>query len=233
MKEDLIKSYFDTYNIEYSTDKIKKFIEYYSLLIENNKKFNLTTIVEEEEFVIKHLVDSLFPYRKMAINSKVVDIGSGGGFPALPLKIIRSDLNILMVEATKKKVGFLNTVVENLKLKNIKAIQQRAEIIGRLEEYREKFDICTARGFAPLNALCEYLAPFVAVGGKIIAYKGPEVFEEIKNSKNAFEKLNLRLLDVEKIDLEENKRTLVYIQKTAPLNEKYPRTHKKITNNPL
>ena len=233
MLESLIKKYFDKYKIEYESNKIESFVEYAKYLKESNKRINLTSIVEDEDIVIKHFLDSVIAYRKFPLNSKVIDIGSGAGFPAIPLKILSPDLDFLMVEATRKKVNFLNSTIELLSLDNIEAIHERAENIGRYEKYREKYDICTARAFAPLRELVEYLAPFVSVNGKIIAYKGPEVDKEIKEAESALEKLNLKILDVERLDLEDNKRNIIYIQKTNTLDAKYPRSHKKITTNPL
>ena len=233
MIEKLIKKYFDKYKIEYNASMLESFVKYAKHLKETNEHINLTSIIEDEDIVIKHFLDSAVIYKRVAPFAKIVDIGSGAGLPAIPLKILRPDLDILMVEATKKKVNFLNSAIDLLGLDKITAIQERAENIGRLDKYREQYDICTARAFAPLRELVEYLAPFVAVGGKIIAYKGPDVENEIKEAKNALQLLNLKILDVEKLELEDNARTIVYIQKVSALNDRYPRSHKRITTSPL
>ena len=146
---------FEKFNISISENQLEKFENYYNLLIEYNKKFNLTAITEREEVILKHFVDSVLGVDKVK-GDKLIDVGSGGGFPAIPLKILRDDVMLTMLEATGKKCEFLKTVVDKLDLKNVTVLNGRAEEIAKNENYREKFDTCTARAVARLNSLCEY-----------------------------------------------------------------------------
>ena len=155
-------------NISFSEDKVEKFYIYMQLLLEWNKKINLTSIVEPEEIITKHFIDSLTIESYILPNSKVIDVGTGAGFPGIPLKIIREDINILLLDSLNKRIKFLDEVIDKLKLTNIKTIHCRAEEAGQMEEYREKFDIATSRAVANMNILAEYLLPFVKLGGKAI-----------------------------------------------------------------
>ena len=172
-------------NISFSEDKVEKFYIYMQLLLEWNKKINLTSIVEPEEIITKHFIDSLTIESYILPNSKVIDVGTGAGFPGIPLKIIREDINILLLDSLNKRIKFLDEVIDKLKLTNIKTIHCRAEEAGQMEEYREKFDIATSRAVANMNILAEYLLPFVKLGGKAIFMKGSNTEDEIRNSQKA------------------------------------------------
>ena len=202
----------------------EKFGIFAKLLSEYNQKYNLTAIRDEKEVYIKHFLDSILPENYFTNGAKVVEIGSGGGFPSIPLKIVRNDLKFTLIESTGKKCDFLNTAVDKLGFENVEVLNIRAEDGGRSEKLREKFDFAVARAVARLNTLCEYCLPFVKVGGKFIAYKGCAE-EEIEESKNAVKILGGELETVENYFLPEDggKRTLVIIKKVKPTPEKYPR----------
>ena len=211
----------------------EKFENFKNLLLEYNNKFNLTAITDEKDVYIKHFLDSVTGESFFTENATVVEIGSGGGFPSVPLKIIRSDLKFTLIESTNKKCGYLQTVVDKLNLKDVKVVNARAEDAARQVIYREKFDFAEARAVARLNTLCEYCMPFVKVGGKFIAYKGDND-EEIEEAANAIKTLGGVLESVEKYQLPNGeKRALVIIKKVAHTPAKYPRGQGKERKSPI
>ncbi len=226
-----MKEFFEKYGIEISDEKFNKFEKYYNLLIEYNNKFNITAITEKKDVFIKHFIDSLLCIKKIGCG-KMIDIGSGGGFPALPIKIMRDDLDLTLLEATGKKCLFLETVVKELDLKNVTVLNGRAEDFAKNPKYRENFDICTARAVARLNTLCEYTLPFVKVGGTFIAFKG-EASEELKEGENAIKILGGKSEFVDNLYLEDAKRDIIFIKKIKETPSKYPRGNGKERKNPL
>jgi len=226
-----MKSYFEKYSIEVSDEKIVLFEKYYNLLLEKNKKFNLTAITEREEVIIKHFVDSLLGVDNI-VGNKLIDIGSGGGFPAIPIKVFKPDIMLIMLDSTGKKCEFLNTVCKELEFKSAKAICGRAEELSRTAEYRESFDVCTARAVARLNTLCEYTLPFVKVGGYFVAYKG-DAEEEITEAQNAIKILGGKIEKIDNFELEGAKRQIIVIKKIKSTPDKYPRGNGKERKKPL
>ena len=202
----------------------EKFRLFNGILTEFNQKYNLTAISDEKEVYIKHFFDSVYPQKFFAPHAKVVEIGSGGGFPSVPLKIVRDDLSFTLIESTGKKCEYLRHVVDNLGFDGVKVLNIRAEDAGRDKTLREKFDVATARAVARLNTLCEYCLPFVKVGGRFIAYKGDND-EEIKEAENAVKILGGEIEKIQKYDLPEGfgKRTVIVIKKVKSTPEKYPR----------
>lgn len=225
---------FNKYNLIVSKSQAEKFKKYYELLLEYNSKFNLTAITDEKEVYIKHFIDSILVVDKFITskNLSMIDVGSGGGFPAIPVKIMREDINLTLLEATGKKCEFLKAVVKELDLKNVQIINDRAELLAKNSEYREKFSICTARAVARLNSLCEYCMPFVKVGGTFAAYKG-DAEEEILEAKTAVKILGGEIDENYVYELDGAKRTLVKIKKIKSTPEKYPRGNGKERKNPL
>jgi 16S rRNA (guanine527-N7)-methyltransferase len=175
--------------IDLNDSQYKKFDKYMDLLIEWNKNINLTAITDKEEIVLKHFADSLSICKYFNNNDKVIDIGTGAGFPGIPLKIYNNTLNITLLDSLNKRVIFLNNVIDELELNTITAIHGRAEELGRNIEYREKYDKAVSRAVANLSTLLEYVMPFVKEGGEFICMKGPNIEEEIKNAKNALKEL--------------------------------------------
>lgn len=226
-----MKEMYSKYQITLNEEQEKKFNKYYEMLVEYNEKFNLTAITGKKEVIVKHFIDSLLG-SGLLISGKLIDIGSGGGFPCLPLKIYNDNLEVVMVEATEKKCMFLRKVIEELGLKNAKVICGRAEDIAFNSEYREKFDYCTARAVARLNILSEYCIPFIKKGGKFISYKG-NAEEEILEAEKGIKILGGEIKEVKRFDLEGNNREIIVIEKKKPTEMKYPRSNAKIRKNPL
>lgn len=222
---------FEKFGIIIPQEKLDKFEKYYELLVFYNSKFNITAITEKEEVVVKHFIDSVLGVDKVC-GKTLIDIGSGGGFPAIPLKIVNEKLDVTMLEATGKKCEFLNTVIKELGLENIRVINNRAELLAKDENYREKFDVCTARAVARLNTLSEYCMPFVKIGGKFVSYKG-DAEDEIKEALSAVKILGGKIVDVKNYNLLDAKRTLVTIEKIKNTDKKYPRGQGKERKNPL
>ena len=214
-----------------TTCKVVLFEKYYSLLMEYNDKFNITAITKKEEVVLKHFIDSVVNCEKVDCG-KLIDIGSGGGFPAIPLKIMNDSLDVTLLEATGKKCDFLNVVIKELGLKNIRVINGRAEEFAYKEDFRESFDFCTARAVARLHVLCEYCLPFVKVGGTFVSYKG-DAIEELKEASSAIEILGGSVKENYQWTLDGAKRALIYIEKIKNIGAKYPRSNGKIRKNPL
>ena len=226
-----MKNLFLNYGINVTDAQLNLFEKYYTLLIQYNQSFNITTITERDEVYIKHFVDSVINVDKLK-SGKLLDVGSGGGFPALPIKIMRPDIDVTMVEATGKKCNFLNSVITELGLQNVRVFNGRAEEISKTEKFREQFDICTARAVARLNVLCEYCMPFVKEGGIFLAYKG-NAQEEVKEAANAINILGGKLGEVKTYLLNGENRALCYIEKVAKTDKKYPRGRGKERKNPL
>lgn len=211
----------------------EEFGRFKEILLEYNQKFNLTAVCDDEGIKIRHFLDSILPYERFKNGAKIVEIGSGGGFPSVPLKIVRRDLKFTLIESTGKKCGYLNEVVDKLGLDCVKVMNIRAEDGGRDINLREKFDYSCARAVARLNTLCEYCLPFVKVGGSFIAYKG-ECDEEIEESKRAVEILGGAIADIEKYALPDGSaRTLIEIKKVRPTPAAYPRGNGKERKKPL
>lgn len=226
-----MKKVFEKFNLQLDEQKVDKFNRYYELLVEYNERFNLTAIVNKDEVIVKHFVDSLLG-AKYFIKGKLIDIGSGAGFPAIPLKIFNDDLDVTLVEATGKKCTFLNAVIKELGLKNIKVVNDRAEILGKNPDFREKFDFCSARAVARLNTLAEYCMPFVKVDGYFIPYKG-DVTEELEDGKRAVKLLGGKIEKVDEFLLEDAKRSIVLVKKVSNTQNIYPRGNGKERKKPL
>jgi 16S rRNA (guanine527-N7)-methyltransferase len=211
----------------------EKFEQLFNLLIEYNNKYNLTSITEKRDVFNKHFLDSVLGESFIKHGANVIEIGSGGGFPSLPLKIVRDDLRFTLVESTGKKCSYLQTCVDNLGFKDVKVMNIRAEDGGRDKLLREKYDLCIARAVARLNTLCEYCLPFVKVGGEFIAYKG-DAEEEVKEAATAVKILGGKIERVEEYYLPNgDKRCLVIIKKQTPTPPKYPRGQGKERKSPL
>ena len=228
-----LKDLFKKYNINLNDFQIEQFEKYFSMLIETNKVMNLTAITEEDDVAVKHFLDSALPEKFFPQNAAVIDIGSGAGFPALPLKIVRPDLKITMVDSLNKRIGFLNDVIEKLNIEGANAVHSRAEDFAK--NNREKFDAAVARAVAPLNTLVEYLLPFVKVGGVCIIYKSSKLAEELKNSQKAIEILGSKVEMIEKYYIEEKEleREILILKKIKNTPPKYPRDKNKPKLNPI
>lgn len=212
-------------DIKLTNKQLNEFYTYMNLLIEWNKNINLTAITEPEEIIKKHFIDSLTISKNIQKDSSIIDVGTGAGFPGIPLKIVREDINVVLLDALNKRLNFLNEVIKENKLENIETVHFRAEEIGKNKKYREKYDIATSRAVAQLNILVEYLLPLVKVGGKCICMKGSNVEEELKNSKKAITILGGEIEKIEEFILPDSdiKRNVIIIKKVNSTPAKYPR----------
>lgn len=210
--------------IELTKKQIEKFYNYMNLLLEWNEKINLTAIIEPKEVILKHFVDSLTIAKYIKENEKLIDVGTGAGFPGIPLSIVKENTDIVLLDSLNKRINFLEEIKQNLKLKNITTIHGRAEEFGKNKKEREIYDIATSRAVAPLNILLEYLLPLVKVGGKAICMKGSNI-EEIENAKNALEILGGKIEKIEEITLPNSdiKRNIIIVKKVKNTPSKYPR----------
>ena len=219
-------------NISVTKENLASLAKYKDLLVEYNKKFNLTAIKSDEEIYLKHFYDSLTLIKAYSLNGnlKLLDIGTGAGFPGIVLKIFYPDLELTLLDSNHKKIAFLEVVIKELNLKNVTCINSRAENLPKT--YREYFDIVTSRAVAHLRILLELSIPYLKVGGKLIAMKGLSE-EEIKESAKILEKLDSRIVDTIKFNLpiEGSNRSLVIVQKNKKTNEIYPRSYDKIMKN--
>ena len=214
-------------------EKRPLFERYFKLLTEYNARFNLTAITEHAEVYEKHFLDSILGEALFPAKARVLEVGSGAGFPSLPLKIVRDDLDFTLVESTGKKCEFLKVAIKELNLSNVTVLNGRAEDFAKDKSYREQFDVSCARAVARLNTLSEYCLPFVKVGGAFVAYKG-EADEEAAEAKHALSVLGGGSLEIHRYTLPtQGKRSLVYIKKEKHTPAAYPRGQGKERKNPL
>jgi 16S rRNA (guanine527-N7)-methyltransferase len=234
---DLMSKSAEDVGFQLSKEQYEKFIAYMKLLQEWNEKVNLTAIVEDEEVIKKHFIDSMKALKREEVKkaNTLIDVGTGAGFPGLPIAIMKGDINVTLLDSLNKRVNFLNTVINELALSNVITIHSRAEDGARDNKLREKFDIATSRAVANMSVLSEFCLPYVKIGGSFIALKGPSVDQEIKESMMAIKALGGELLDVCEVNIEgtELRHNLVVVKKIKECSKSYPRKAGLITKNPL
>ena len=218
-----IKEVFSKYGFSLSSLQINQFERYYEFLISENKKYNLTAITEKNDVIFKHFLDSCLAEKNIIKNAKIIDIGSGAGFPSIPLKILRPDIKFVLVDSLNKRVNFLNELIKTLNLQDVVAVHARAE--DYIKDNREKFDYAVARAVAPLNTLLEYLVPYVKVGGECLIYKSQKLEDEIETSQNALKVLGCKVEKIESFNIDEidAARKILIIKKCFVTPIKYPR----------
>lgn len=223
--------------IELSEKQVSQFTKYLELLLEWNQKFNLTAITKPKEVIVQHFLDSISTLKFSQVEGQVriLDMGSGAGFPGIPLKIMRPQLQICLVDSVQKKVGFLNEMIEKLDLDYTAAIHARAEDLAKIEGHREAYDLVISRAVAELRVLAEYCLPFVRRGGYFISHKGPGAAEELDLAKSAINLLGGKWLETveAKIPYSERTHNLIIIKKEKITPLKYPRSPGKPKKEPL
>lgn len=222
---DVLEQKAEKINENITQEQSDKLYDYMKLLIEWNEKINLTAITEENEVILKHFIDSITINKYLENRNTILDMGTGAGFPGIPLKIINEDKSFTLVDSLNKRISFLNEVCTNLKLDKIECLHGRAEELAKNSKYRESYDVVTSRAVAKLNVLLEYMLPYVKVGGLCICMKGPNVSEELEEAKNAIRILGGKLKKVENIILPDSdiERNIIIVEKVNKTLEKYPR----------
>lgn len=212
-------------NIDFSVEQLEKFYRYMELLIEWNEKINLTAIIEPEEIILKHFIDSLTIYKDLKNAKSFVDVGTGAGFPGIPIAILNNTLKVTLVDSLNKRLIFLQEVIKELNLNNVELVHARAEEFGQNKKYREKFDIATSRAVANLATLSEYLIPLVKINGKCLCMKASDANEEISQAQKAIELLGGKISNVEEFNLPQSDigRTIIIIDKIKMTPNKFPR----------
>lgn len=217
--------------ISLSDRQIEQFICFYDILTERNKVMNLTAITEPVEIIEKHFLDSLSLVKAIDLSGdkKVIDVGTGAGFPGIPIIISYPQLHITLLDSLNKRIGFINDVIKLLNLKNVETIHGRSEELGKNIKYREQYDLCVSRAVANMSVLSEYCIPFVKKGGKFISYKSGNIENEVENAGNSVYKLGEKLSEIVDFSLTDSTtgeklgRSLVVIDKIKETPGKYPR----------
>ena len=223
--ERLMLEYGQKINIKFTEEQLNKFYEYMNLLLEWNEKINLTAITEPKDVILKHFIDSLTINKYLKENRTLADVGTGAGFPGIPLKILRPDLKIILVDSLNKRINFLNEVISKLNLEDIDTVHSRIEDFGKNKKYREKFDYVTARAVANLSVLSEYLLPICKVIGKCICMKGSNVEEELSLGKGAINVLGGKISCVDEFVLPDSDicRNVIVVDKVKNTPSRFPR----------
>jgi 16S rRNA (guanine527-N7)-methyltransferase len=227
----------DEYSLVLTGEQLADFTTYFEMLVEWNQKINLTAITDPTEVAVKHMIDSLSCFDKDIFKqgARIIDVGTGAGFPGLPLKIFRPDLKLTLFDSLNKRILFLKAVAEQLGIHDIQFVHSRAEDGGRNKQFREQYDIAVSRAVAKLNVLSEFCLPFVAVGGFFIALKGSQYSEEIKTSTEALRQLGGEIAKIQNVKLPglDDVRAVVYIKKIKRTLPIYPRRPGAVEKNPL
>lgn len=233
----LLKESCEEMGVSLNEKQIEQFMQYLSLLLEWNEKMNLTAITEKRDVVLKHFADclSLVPAVEWKAGMKVIDVGTGAGFPGIPVKVACPEVEMTLLDSLQKRIGFLQEVGSQLGLTGVQYIHSRAEDGGQSAEHREQYDLCVSRAVANLAVLAEFCLPFVKVGGMLAALKGPDAEAELEQAKGALAKLGGKLVKIQDVAIPHTdlSHKLVFIEKTAVTPKQYPRKAGKINKNPL
>jgi 16S rRNA (guanine527-N7)-methyltransferase len=233
----LLKEACNDIGVEFTDEIFHKFDLYKDLLKEWNEKVNLTAILDDEEIFKKHFVDSIkiFNFKPLMEAKNLIDIGTGGGFPGIPIKIINKDIKVTLLDSLNKRITVLSDVVSKLKLNDVELVHARAEEYLNEKKLRDSYDIVTSRAVANMTTLCELCIPYVKVGGYFVSLKGPNIDEELDNARNAIGTLGGKFIKIMPIKIEdaELQHNLVVIKKIKESDKKYPRKWKQITGKPI
>ena len=233
---ELLLNYAKNYGVNLDEKALERFENYYNFLVEYNQHTNLTSITEKNDVIIKHFLDSIILTKFFKLNSdtKLIDVGTGAGFPGVPIKIANPKINLTLLDSLNKRIIFLNKLLEKLNL-TAEVFHNRAEECGKNKNFREKFNMVTSRAVAKLTVLSEYCLPLLRVGGFFVSLKGSNVEDELEESVKSIKVLGGKIERVEKFDLPEEKgsRSLVIIKKVSPTPSKYPRSNSNISKSPI
>jgi 16S rRNA (guanine(527)-N(7))-methyltransferase GidB len=220
-----LREAFKEINIECTDDQLTKLDNYMNDILEYNEHINLTAIREPEEFISKHYVDSaaICSLPEYITAKKIIDVGTGAGFPGVPLAVLDQDKEFILSDSLLKKLKIVDELTAKLEINNVETVHGRVEDLGHNIEYREKFDVCVSRAVANLSVLAEYCLPFVKVGGSMLAYKGPDVEDELKSAKKAIKTLGGRVDRIETIEIAGFSHNIIIIRKEKNTSGKYPR----------
>lgn len=237
MKE-LLEQACNDLGIRLNKEQIETFMLYKKLLLEwNEKKANLTSITDEREIILKHFVDCLAitTVYDIKADTKIIDVGTGAGFPGVPLKIVYPDIKVTLLDSLNKRILFLQYLQNELELKDVDCIHSRAEDLGQNKLYREKYDLCASRAVANLSVLAEYCLPFVSIGGSFISFKGADIEDELNQSKTAIKKLGGEIQDVKTIQIpfSDITHSIITIKKLRQTPTPYPRKAGTISKQPI
>ena len=233
----LMKEACEEVGLELKEEQYNKFIDYMKLLQDWNEKINLTAITEDEDIIKKHFIDCIKIFKSDAVRDakKIIDVGTGAGFPGLPIAIMNPDVKVVLLDSLNKRINFLNTVASKLGLKNVETIHSRAEDGARNVELREKFDVATSRAVANMAVLSEFCMPYVKLNGYFVALKGPSIDEELREGQKAITTLGGNLERVLEVTIEETdlKHNIVEVKKISKCPKTYPRKAGTITKKPI
>lgn len=220
-------------DINLSDDVLKNFYDYMNGIISWNDKINVTAIVDPDEFIVKHFIDSITINEIVENKGKLLDIGTGAGFPGVPIKLLNDKLSVTLIDAVNKKLNVIRDVSKDMNIDNLEIIHSRAEDLARDKNYREQYDYVTTRAVSNLSTILEYMIPFLKVNGIAICMKGPNYKEEIEDAKNTFKVLGIKLKEVKKYVFEGQERNVLIIEKLKKTDEKFPRGGGKPLKEPL
>lgn len=221
-------------NIELNEEEIYNFYKYMKGIIEWNEKVNVTAITDEKMFIVKHFIDSLTVNKYLANYNSLIDIGTGAGFPGIPLKILNKGKKVTLIDSINKKLNVIKDITYNMNLTNLEIIHTRAEDLAKKSDYREKFDVSTTRAVSNLSTILEYMLPFIKIGGIAICMKGPNYEEELAQAKNAIKILGGELVKIESVNVDnEMERNIIIIKKIKNTPLKFPRGQGKPLKEPI
>lgn len=234
-KEEFYKEIRNTLKeIELTENQIEQFYNYMNGILKWNKSINVTSITDEKMFIVKHFADSLTINRFVEDKKTLIDIGTGAGFPGIPLKIVNKDLKVTLIDSVNKKLNIIRDITADFNLENLEIIHTRAEDLANDIEYREKYDIATTRAVSNLTAIAEYMLPFVKINGYAICMKGPNIRQELEDSKVAIEVLGGKLEKIESLNVgNELERNIILIKKVKSTPKKFPRGKGKPLKEPI
>ena len=232
--EDFFEKELNKNNLKIKKTSYNKFYSYMNDVLEWNKKINVTAVRDEENFIIKHYIDSLMISKYVDGKLKAIDIGTGAGFPGIPIKLYNEDMDITLIDSINKKLNVIRESIKDLNLNNIDIIHSRAEDLAIKDGYRESFDVATTRAVSNLSTILEYMMPFIKVGGIAVCMKGPNYQDELENARNAIKTLGGKLEVIENFNINtEYERNIIIIRKIEKTPKKYPRNGNKPLKEPI